>query len=184
MGTRGRKAMARPGPLSVLPEALFIDIDDYRNGRWVSPAVNIQQQVIDPMIEEIRKAGVKNAQKKDKRRNGDAMEKHRRVIFPLAANDRFPVFRGRHRLTRIWKELFRRISSAGPLPGYLTMTSTLRLRGSATSSSVFTKGIDSPWKETNRILDSTPWEIKKSLTESARLDESFRLCGYVPTRSV
>jgi hypothetical protein len=35
-------------------------------------------------------------------------------MFPTAAKDRFPVFRGRHMLVRKWKELFRTISPAGP----------------------------------------------------------------------
>jgi len=106
--------MARPGPLAVLRKALFIDIDDDRNRRWISRAGNLHQEIIDPIIEEIRKAGVKNAQKKEESRKGDSIEKYRWVIFSVAANDRFSVFRGRHMPTIIWKELFRTISPAGP----------------------------------------------------------------------
>jgi hypothetical protein len=110
---QGRNPMARPGPLSVLPKALFVDIDDDRNRRWISRADNLHQEIIGPIIEEIRKAGVKNAQKKEENRKDDSIEKYRWVIFSVAANDRFSVFRGRHMPTIIWKELFRTISPAG-----------------------------------------------------------------------
>jgi hypothetical protein len=91
---QGRNPMARPGPLSVLAKALFIDIDDDRYWRWISRAGNLHQQIIDSIIEKIRKAGVKNAQKKEESRKGNSIEKYRWVISSVAANDHFPAFRG------------------------------------------------------------------------------------------
>jgi hypothetical protein len=111
---QGRNPMAWPGPLSVLPEALFINIDDDGNRRWISRAGNLHQQIIDRIIEEICKAGVKNAQEKEEDRKDDSIKKYRSAIFSVATNDRFSIFRGRHMPTLMRKELFRTISSAGP----------------------------------------------------------------------
>ena len=103
--------MARPGPLAVLRKALFIDIDDDRNRRWISRAGNLHQEIIDPIIEEIRKAGVKNAQKKEENRKNDSIDQDGWMILGVSVNTGFPAFRGRHVFAILLEQFFRATSS-------------------------------------------------------------------------
>jgi hypothetical protein len=89
--------VAWPGPLAVLLQTFFVDIDDDGNARGLT-RVAYQQRVVNSIVQEVSEIGFDQTQKKQKGRKEDTIEKNQSDAFPVSSNRCFPAFEGPHEL--------------------------------------------------------------------------------------